>query len=104
MNYNFEENDIINEIYNSYLSKNDYEKELKQLIYEIIIYNDESNIDELVRKYGGIYYLTNLYNSKYIFIDYPNLPLINLLAYVGLYDYIYNKINELIIVNFDLKI
>jgi hypothetical protein len=104
MNYNFEETDIINEIYNSYLSNNDYESELKQLIYEIIIYNDKSNIEELIQKYGGIYYLTNLYNSKYKSINYPDLPLYDLLAYVGLYDYIYNKINELIILDFNLRI
>ncbi len=104
MNYNYDENDIINEIYLSYLSKNDYETELKNIIYEIIIYNDESNLEELIQKYGGIYHLTNLYNNRYKSINYPNLPLYNLLAYIGLYDYINNKINEMIITNFDLKI
>mgnify|MGYP003332785373 CR=1 FL=1 len=104
MNYNFEETDIINEIYNSYLSNNDYETELKEVIYEIIIYNDESNLEELVQKYGGIYHLTNLYTTRYKGLDYPELPFYNLLAYIGLYDYIYNQINEKIISDFNIKL
>ena len=104
MNYNYDENDIINEIYLSYLSNNNYEKELKQLIYEIIIYNDKSNLDELIKKYGGVCYLTNLYHLRYKSIYYPELPFYNLLAYIGLYDYIYNKLNEMIVLNFDLNI
>ena len=104
MNYNFEETDIINEIYNSYLNKNDYKTELQNLIYEIIIYNDKSNIDELVNKYGGIYHLTNLFNVKYKSMNHLDLPYIDLLAFIGLYDYIYNKVNEMIIENFDLKL
>ncbi len=104
MNYNYEEEDIIREVYESYIRKEEYEDYMKKIVYEIIIYNDDSNINELINKYGGIEYLSYLYMTRYKTIDYKELSYINLLAYIGLYDYVYNKVNEIIIENFDINI
>jgi len=107
MNYNFDENDIIQEIYNSYLDKNNWQLELKEVLLEIVIYNDDENINEIIDLYGGSYHLCNLYNYKYknlININDTNISYYSLLAFIGLYNSIYDKILEKIVMDFSLNI
>jgi hypothetical protein len=106
MEYNYEEKDIINELYNSYLDNKDfnYSEELKLLIFDIIRYNDDANINEIINKYGGIYDLILLYQNKYSEMSLDNLNYYELLAFIGLYDYIYTKITEKIVLDFNLRI
>ena len=107
MNYNFDENDIIQEIYNSYLDKNNWQLELKEVLLEIVIYNNDENINEIIDLYGGSYHLCNLYNNKYknlININDTNISYYSLLAFIGLYNSIYDKILEKIVMDFSLNI
>lgn len=107
MSYNYEESDIIDVIYNSYLNNNNWEKELKDLIFEIVIYNDDDNINEIINSYGGIFHLCNLYVSKYKMVFNKiehKLSYYQLLAYIGIYNKIYTDICEKIICDFSIRI
>jgi len=102
---NFNENDIIQEIYNSYLNNNNWQLELKDVLLELVIYNNDENINEIIDLYGGSYHLCYLYNYKYKnLINDINISYYSLLAFIGLYNYIYEKILEKIVMDFSLNI
>jgi len=107
MAYNYDETDIANEIYNSYLeNKHDWQHELLQVIGEIVIYNDDENINEIIQTYGGQYHICQLYERRYknLNLNDENLSYNQFLAFIGLYNSIYEKINEMIVFNFDLQL
>ncbi len=108
MTYNYDENDIVNTIYDYYMdSKYDWKSELKSVINELIIYNDEENIMEIIEVYGGIFTICQLYEMKYknsnLFIDIQ-LNYYQTLAFIGLYNSIYEKISEKIVLDFQLSL
>jgi len=108
MTYNYDENDIVNTIYDYYMdSKYDWKSELKSVINELIIYNDEENIMEIIEVYGGIFAICQLYEMKYknsnLFIDIQ-LNYYQTLAFIGLYNSIYEKISEKIVLDFQLSL
>lgn len=106
---NYDETDIINTIYDYYLeSKYDWKSELKSVINEMIIYNNEENIMEMIHYYGGIFILCQLYERRYkntdLFIDIE-LNYYQTLAFIALYNSISEKILEKIVLeNFDLSL
>lgn len=107
MSYNYDENDIIFQIYDSYCEiKHDWEHELQQVVYELILYNDDENINEIITHYGGTYYICDLYQRKYkkLNIIDKNLSYNQFLAYIGMYHSIYERLSELIVMNFSLTI
>ena len=107
MAYNYDENDIANEIYNSYLeNKHDWLHELLQVVGELILYNDDENINEIIQEYGGQHHLCNLYEQKYknLNLNDKNLSFHQLLAFIALYHSIGEKITEMIVLNFELQL
>jgi len=99
---NFEEEEIINEIYNLYKLDNtiDINKELCLIIYDIVNYNDDDNIKEIINNYGGICVIMELYNNNYKNkFNNIELDLQELMAFIGIYNYIYYKIEELILID-----
>lgn len=113
MAYNYEESDIINEMIDLYdnTNKNDslnniYDN-LTEILYNLIIYNDSENILEIIETYGGFNYISILYENKYkhqlsniLEIDKNDqLNNYNLIAFIGMLDYIYNKIINIININ-----
>ena len=107
MSYNFDECDIINQIYKNYLDyKHDWESELKEVILELVTYNDDENINEIINHYGGSYHLCNLYEQKYknLKLDDKNLGYYHILAYIGLFHSTYEKLSEMIALSFDISI
>lgn len=106
---NYDETDIINTIYEYYLeSKYDWKRELKSVISEMIVYNDEDNIMEIIKFYGGIFALCQLYERRYkntdLFIDIE-LSYYQTLAFIALYNSISEKILEKIVLeNFELSL
>jgi hypothetical protein len=104
MAYNYEESDIINEMIDLYddTNKNDSINNiyitLIEILYNLIIYNDSENILEIIETYGGFNYISMLYENKYklsniLIIDKNNqLTNYNLFAFIGMFDYLYNKI------------
>jgi len=103
MTYNFDEKDIIDQLIFLYDNNTDcIFEELINIIYSIILNNNINDIYEIINEYGGIDYIFNLYKLKYentsiLKIDKNNkLVDYNLLAFIGLYDTIYNKIINII--------
>jgi hypothetical protein len=104
MAYNYEEADIISEMIDIYDSKNKDSSiniiynNLIEILYNLIIYNDSENILEIIETYGGFNYISMLYENKYklsniLAIDKKNeLTNYNLVAFIGMFDYLYNKI------------
>lgn len=101
MAYNYDETAIINEMFDLY-DKDEKEKSiaeiysnLKEIVYNLIIYNDGDNILGLINDYGGIQEINGIYFTKYkdsnlLDVDKSNqLRDYNLLAFIGLFDYIY---------------
>lgn len=111
MAYNYDETDIANEIYNSYLeNKHDWQHELLQVIGEIVIYNDDENINEIIQTYGGQYHICQLYERKYKNLNLNdknlslNLSYHQFLAFIALYHSVGEKITAMIVLNFDLQL
>lgn len=105
MIYNYDESDIVNQIYDSYCeNKHNWEHELLQVIYELVIYNDDENLNEIINNYGGIFILCDLYERKYknTIINEKNLNYYQFLAFIGLYHRIRERLIELIVMNFDI--
>jgi len=106
---NYDETDIINTIYEYYLeSKYDWKNELKSVINEMVVYNDEDNIMEIIHFYGGIFAICQLYERQYkntdLFID-MELNYYQTLAFIALYNSISEKILEKIVLeNFELSL
>jgi hypothetical protein len=101
MNYNYDENDIINEM----LDLNDINiiyYNLQEIIYNLVIVNDSDNILEIIDEYGGFNDIYILYENKYKYtslldIDKENkLNNYNKIAFIGMFDYIFNKISSII--------
>jgi len=104
MNYNYDEAEIIKEMFELYDINNKNESiriiynNIREILYNLVIYNDGDNIIEIINEHGGIYQLTLLFENKYknsdlLEIDISNsLNYYNLLAFIGLFDYLYTTI------------
>jgi len=104
MNYNYDEAEIIKEMFELYDINNKNESiriiynNIREILYNLVIYNDVDNIMEIINEHGGIYQLTLLFENKYknsdlLEIDISNsLNYYNLLAFIGLFDYLYTTI------------
>jgi hypothetical protein len=113
MAYNYEESDIINEMIDLYddTNKNDsinnIYNTLNEILYNLVIYNDSENILEIIQLYGGFDYILMLYENIYKYplsnileIDKNNkLNYNNLIAFIGMFHHLYNKIINLININ-----
>lgn len=104
MAYNYDESAIITEMFDLY-DKDEREKSiaeiyshLKEIVYNLIIYNDGDNILGLINDYGGVEEINVIYFTKYkdsnlLDVDKSNqLRDYNLIAFVGLFDYIYTTV------------
>ena len=104
MAYNYNEADIIEEMFHLY-DKNDkiysidlIYNNLREILYNLVIYNDDDNINEIVMEYGGYEIIKQIYNSKYINttileIDFESKFKENsLAAFIGMFDYLFSTI------------
>lgn len=104
MAYNYDETVILNEMFELY-DKNEKTNSimniynnLKEIVYNLIIYNDSDNIIGLINDYGGQYQIAMIYETKYKQTDLldidknSQLSYNNLLAFVGVFDYIYTTV------------
>jgi len=110
MNQNYDENDIINEMLQLYEPLKKKESlllifnTLREVLYNLIHYNDIYNINEIIKNYGDYNNISILYFTKYkdtsiinFKIDFgENLNDYYLIAFIGMFDFIYNKIIEII--------
>ena len=104
MAYNYNEAEILEEMFKLY-DKNDkiysidsIYNELREILYNLVIYNDYDNTIEIIREYGGFEMITQIYNSKYINTTILEIDVeskfneYTFAAFIGMFDYLFSTI------------
>jgi len=104
MAYNYNEAEIIQEMFALYDKKDKIYSidciynTLREILYNLVIYNDEDNLLEIIKEYGGNEMIIQIYNSKYsnttiLEIDCNSKFTYNsFAAFIGMFDYIFSTI------------
>lgn len=104
----YNEAEIINEMFNLYDKNNKIYSvdviynQLREILYNLVIYNDDDNINDIINQFGGYEIITPIYNNKYVNtsildIDVEGKLNINTLtAFIGIFDYLFMTIIEVI--------
>lgn len=104
----YNEAEIINEMFNLYDMNNKIYSvdviynQLREILYNLVIYNDDDNINDIINQFGGYEIITPIYNNKYVNtsildIDVEGKLNINTLtAFIGIFDYLFMTIIEVI--------
>ena len=104
MAYNYNEAEILEEMFKLY-DKNDkihsidvIYNQLREILYNLVIYNDYDNTIEIIREYGGFEMITQIYNSKYINTTILEIDVeskfneYTFAAFIGMFDYLFSTI------------
>jgi len=104
MAYNYIEAEILEEMFKLY-DKNDkihsidvIYNQLREILYNLVIYNDYDNTIEIISEYGGYEMITQIYNSKYINTTILEIDIENkfnqytFAAFIGMFDYLFSTI------------
>lgn len=104
MAYNYNEAEILEEMFKLY-DKNDkihsidvIYNQLREILYNLVCYNDYDNTIEVISEYGGFEMITQIYNSKYINTTILEIDVeskfneYTFAAFIGMFDYLFSTI------------